>query len=95
MVSQTRQREMSKPVCLHGCAQSYAVLREHNPPPKGGVPNFRRMAELLGFAPVLDVNIIPAHPFDPHASALALSSRLQASFPIDAIATCLGPALIQ
>jgi para-nitrobenzyl esterase len=47
------------------------VMREHNPPPRSGVPNFRRMAELLGFAPVVDGNIIPAHPFDPHASALS------------------------
>jgi para-nitrobenzyl esterase len=47
------------------------VLREHNPPPRSGVPNFRRMAEMLGFAPVVDGNIIPAHPFDPHASSLS------------------------
>jgi len=47
------------------------VLREHNPRPPGGVPNFRRMAEGLGFAPVLDGKIIPAQPFDPKAPAMS------------------------
>ena len=46
---------------------SEKVLRERNPRPPGGVPNFRRMADLLGFAPVVDGNILPAHPFDPQA----------------------------
>ncbi|HEY1313500.1 MAG TPA: carboxylesterase family protein, partial [Steroidobacteraceae bacterium] len=52
-------------------AASDKVLRERNPPLPGGVPNFRRMAETLGFAPVLDGKIIPAHPFDPKASAMS------------------------
>jgi para-nitrobenzyl esterase len=47
------------------------VLRTHNPMPAGGIPNFRRMADLLGFAPVVDGSILPAHPFDPHAPALS------------------------
>jgi para-nitrobenzyl esterase len=47
------------------------VLREHNPLPRSGIPNFRRLAETLGFAPVVDGNIIPANPFDPNASALS------------------------
>jgi para-nitrobenzyl esterase len=47
------------------------VLRERNPRPPSGVPNFRRMADLLGFAPVVDGNILPAHPFDPSAPALS------------------------
>jgi para-nitrobenzyl esterase len=47
------------------------VLRERNPRPPGGVPNFRRMADLLGFAPVVDGNILPAHPFDPRAPTLS------------------------
>jgi len=50
---------------------SEKVLRERNPRPPGGVPNFRRMADLLGFAPVVDGNILPAHPFDPSAPALS------------------------
>jgi para-nitrobenzyl esterase len=47
------------------------VLRAHTPLPAGGVPNFRRMADLLGFAPVVDGSILPAHPFDPQAPALS------------------------
>jgi len=47
------------------------VLRAHTPPPVGGIPNFRRMADLLGFAPVVDGSILPAHPFDPQAPAVS------------------------
>jgi len=47
------------------------VLKERNPRPSGGVPNFRRMAELMGFGPVVDGKIVPAHPFDPVASSLS------------------------
>ena len=47
------------------------VMRKHNPPPAGGVPNFRKMAEMLGLSPTLDDRILPAHPFDPQASALS------------------------
>ena len=46
------------------------VLREHNPMPTG-IPNFRRLADRLGFAPVVDGNVLPAHPFEPQASALS------------------------
>jgi para-nitrobenzyl esterase len=52
-------------------AAAEKVLREHNPRPPGGVPNFRRMSEGLGFAPVLDGKIIPAQPFDPKAPAMS------------------------
>jgi para-nitrobenzyl esterase len=47
------------------------VLHAHSPLPPGGIPNFRRMADLLGFAPVLDGNVLPAHPFDPQAPTLS------------------------
>jgi para-nitrobenzyl esterase len=47
------------------------VLRAHTPLPVGGVPNFRRLSDLLGFAPVVDGSILPAHPFDPQAPALS------------------------
>jgi para-nitrobenzyl esterase len=46
------------------------VLREHNPTPTG-IPNFRKLAERLGFAPVVDGSVLPAHPFEPQASALS------------------------
>ena len=49
---------------------STKVLRERNPAPSGP-PNFRRLAELLRFAPIVDGKILPAHPFDPHASTLS------------------------
>jgi para-nitrobenzyl esterase len=47
------------------------VLRAHMPQPPGGIPNFRRMADLLGFSPVVDGKILPAHPFDPQAPAMS------------------------
>jgi para-nitrobenzyl esterase len=50
---------------------SLKVMREHRPMPSGSVPNFRRMADMLGFAPVMDGKVIPAHPFDPKASELS------------------------
>jgi para-nitrobenzyl esterase len=50
---------------------SEEVLRKNNPRPAGSLPNFRRMAEMLGFVPVVDGSILPAHPFDPQASPLS------------------------
>jgi para-nitrobenzyl esterase len=50
---------------------SIKVLRERNTTPRGTPPNFRRLAETLGFAPVVDGTILPAHPFDPQASTLS------------------------
>ena len=43
------------------------VLRERRPRPPGGIPNFRRITDLLGFAPVVDGKTLPNHPFDPQA----------------------------
>jgi para-nitrobenzyl esterase len=50
---------------------SAKVLREHDSTPKGTLPNFRRIADSLGFAPIVDGSILPAHPFDPQASMLS------------------------
>ncbi len=50
---------------------STEVMRKNNPRPAGGVPNFRRMAEMLGFSPVVDEKLLPAHPFDPQASLIS------------------------
>jgi para-nitrobenzyl esterase len=50
---------------------SIEVLRKNNPRPAGGVINFRRLASLLGFLPVVDGKNLPAHPFDPVASAIS------------------------
>lgn len=50
---------------------SLAVLKVHNPMPSNGVPDIRRMADLLGFAPVVDGKVLPNHPFDPHGSHLS------------------------
>jgi para-nitrobenzyl esterase len=47
------------------------VVRANAPMPAGGIPNFRRMADSLGFAPVVDGSILPAHPFDPQAPAVS------------------------
>ena len=50
---------------------STTVMRKNNPRPAGGVPNFRRMADMLGVAPVVDEQVLPAHPFDPKASEIS------------------------
>jgi para-nitrobenzyl esterase len=50
---------------------SLAVMKAHSPTPAGGVPDIRRMGDLLGFAPVMDGKVLPEHPFDPKASPLS------------------------
>ena len=50
---------------------SIEVLHKNNPRPAGRVINFRRLASLLGFLPVVDGKNLPAHPFDPVASAIS------------------------
>jgi para-nitrobenzyl esterase len=50
---------------------STTVMRKNNPRPAGGVPNIRRMADMLGFTPVVDEQVLPAHPFDPTASEIS------------------------
>jgi para-nitrobenzyl esterase len=50
---------------------SLAVLKAHNPMRAGSIPDVRRMADVLGYAPVVDGKVLPAHPFDPQASALS------------------------
>ena len=50
---------------------STKVLRERTSVPKGTPPNFRRIADVLGFAPIVDGRVLPAHPFEPHASTLS------------------------
>jgi para-nitrobenzyl esterase len=47
------------------------VLQQRRPNPPGGIPNFRRAADQLGFAPVVDGKILPNHPFDPAAPAIS------------------------
>ncbi len=46
-------------------AASGKVMQERNPFPRNGVPDFRRMADVMGFASVVDSTILPEHPFDP------------------------------
>jgi para-nitrobenzyl esterase len=46
------------------------ALRQH-PRPPGGIPNFRRISDSIGFAPVVDGNTLPTHPFDPQAPAIS------------------------
>ncbi len=47
------------------------VLRERHPKVVGGIANFRRIAALLGFGPVVDGKTLPNHPFDPAAPAIS------------------------
>jgi para-nitrobenzyl esterase len=47
------------------------VLATRNPRPPGSVPDFRHLADQLGFSPVVDGNVLPAQPFDPKTSTLS------------------------
>jgi para-nitrobenzyl esterase len=50
---------------------SSRVLDRLNTTLPGGVPNFRRLAEQLGFSPVVDGKVLPAQPFDPKPAPYA------------------------
>ena len=54
---------------LLGAAQK--VLNERHPKMPGGIPNFRRISDSLGFGPVVDGKTLPAHPFDPQAPSIS------------------------
>jgi para-nitrobenzyl esterase len=54
---------------LFGAAQK--ILTAQRPKMPGGIPNFRRISDSLGFAPVVDGKTLPAHPFDPQAPAIS------------------------
>jgi para-nitrobenzyl esterase len=47
------------------------VLCERRIRPPGGIPNFRHLSALVGFAPVVDGKTLPSHPFDPGAPAMS------------------------
>jgi para-nitrobenzyl esterase len=47
------------------------VLNERRPKMPGGIPNFRRISDSLGFGPVVDGKTLPAHPFDPQAPSMS------------------------
>jgi para-nitrobenzyl esterase len=69
---------------------SQEVLRKNNPRPAGGVPNFRRMAEMLGFSPVVDGTILPAHPFDPQASAISADVPMMVGTTLNEFVTAIN-----
>ncbi|HLJ50561.1 MAG TPA: carboxylesterase family protein [Bryobacteraceae bacterium] len=54
----------------HLIKASIAALRKVSPP-QPGPPDFRRMARRLGWSPVVDGKVLPAHPFDPTAPAIS------------------------
>jgi para-nitrobenzyl esterase len=69
---------------------SQEVLRKNNPRPANGVPNFRRMAEMLGFSPVVDGTILPAHPFDPQASAISADVPMMVGTTLNEFVTAIN-----
>jgi para-nitrobenzyl esterase len=69
---------------------SQEVMRRSNPRPPGGVPNFRRMAESLGFTPVVDGTILPAHPFDPQASPISADVPMVVGTTLNEFATAIN-----
>jgi len=69
---------------------SEEVLSKSNPRPPGSLPDFRRMAEMLGFVPVVDGSILPAHPFDPQASPLSADVPMIVGTTLNEFATALN-----
>lgn len=63
----TKISTLSWPQLLDATAR---VMDRRSPPP-GTLPNFRRLASQLGFAPVVDGTVVPAHPFDPKPAPFA------------------------
>ena len=51
-------------------AAALDAQRKASPPP-AGPPDFRKASRLLGWSPVVDGTVIPAHPFDPAAPAFS------------------------
>ena len=47
------------------------VMARRNSMPPGTLPNFRRLASQMGFAPVVDGKVLPGHPFDPKPAPYA------------------------
>jgi para-nitrobenzyl esterase len=47
---------------------SMAIVAKNRP---SGPPDVRRMADQLGFAPIVDGKILPVHPYDPTAPAIS------------------------
>lgn len=48
---------------------SQTALQKHSPPP--GPVDMRKMADRLGWGPVVDGDVLPQHPFDPVAPAIS------------------------
>jgi para-nitrobenzyl esterase len=69
---------------------STAVMKKNNPRPAGGVPNFRRMADMLGFAPVVDSKVLPAHPFDPQASEISADVPMMVGTTLNEFVTAIN-----
>jgi para-nitrobenzyl esterase len=51
-------------------AASSAAMRRISPP-TGGPPNFRNLGSQIGWAPVVDGQVLPTQPFDPVAPAIS------------------------
>jgi len=55
--------------CEKLIAASQAALQKNSPPP--GPIDMRKMADRLGWGPVVDGDVLPQHPFDPVAPAIS------------------------
>ena len=55
-----------------------------------GPPDVRRMADQLGWAPVVDGTVLPQHPFDPQAPAISANVPLLVGTVLNEFMTAIG-----
>ncbi len=70
-------------------AAATAALRKISPP-TGGPPDMRRLARRLGWAPVVDGKVLPAHPFDPTGPAISAGVPMLVGTVLNEFVTALG-----
>jgi para-nitrobenzyl esterase len=58
--------------------------------PPSGPPDVRRMAETLGWGPVMDGKVLPQHPFDPTAPAISAQVPLMVGTVLNEFLTATG-----
>ena len=69
---------------------SLDALKRHTPATPGAAPDIRRLADALGFSPVVDGKVLPAHPFDPVASRLSADVPMIVGTTLNEFITAIG-----
>jgi para-nitrobenzyl esterase len=66
------------------------MLRARSTNRPGAALNLRHLGESLGFAPVVDGKVLPAHPFDPVAPALSAAVPMIIGTTLNEFVTAIG-----